>query len=101
MTVTMKNTTPVLHEPHRFMLVAHLMKRGQMVVTEAAELLGFDSYSAADRHIGVLRRANVVAVSIEPHPSGLNRSVKTLTLTDTGRRAFEAQRRAFRELAAA
>jgi hypothetical protein len=97
----MKNSVAVLHDPRRFLLVAHLMKRGRLVVGEVVDLLGFDSYSAADRHIGVLERANVVGVAFEPHPSGVNRQVKTLTLTNAGRAAFEDQRRAFRQLAAA
>jgi hypothetical protein len=78
-----------------------MREHGRIAVIDAVKVLGVEGYSAAHRHVDVLARAKFVDVELEPHPSGINRIIKYLTLTDTGRAAFEAQRRAFKELAAA
>jgi predicted ArsR family transcriptional regulator len=100
-TLTLKNGTSVLHDARRYGLIQYMKEHGRIAIGDAAKVLGVDSYSAAHRHVDVLARAKFVDVEMEPHPSGINRIIKILLLTDTGRAAFEAQRRAFKELAAA
>jgi hypothetical protein len=92
----------VLFSPRRFQLVAHMMKTGgRITIGDVWQILNLASYSAANRHVDALARADVVDVELAPHPHGTNRTVKTLILTDTGRAVFEAQCQIFKEMAAA
>jgi molybdenum-dependent DNA-binding transcriptional regulator ModE len=99
-TLTLKNGTAVLHDARRYRLIQHLIECGGIALADAWQVLGVASYSAAWRHVEALTKADVVGIELEPR-EGINKDCKTLFVTDTGRRAFEAQRRAFKELAMA
>jgi predicted ArsR family transcriptional regulator len=97
---TLKNGVAVLQDARRFGLVQHMLKHGRIAVSDVAKVLGVGGYSAAHRHVEMLTRANVVGIEQELRPD-LNRTVKFLVLTDDAPAAFAAQKRAFKELAAA
>jgi hypothetical protein len=100
MDAVLKNGTAVLQDVRRYGLIQHMRGHGRIAISEAAKVLGVAGYSAAERHVEVLARTNLVGIELEPHPQ-MNKTIKFLFLTDTGRRAFDEQRRIFRELAAA
>jgi hypothetical protein len=90
----------VLSDTRRYRLIRHMLKNGCIIVDDVRQMLELASYAAAERHVHALERARCVDIKLEPHPRRV-KPVKTLVLTDTGRAAFEAQRQAFKELAAA
>jgi hypothetical protein len=90
----------VLSDIRRYRLVRHMSKNGGVIVDDVRKMLELASYAAAERHVHALERARCVDIKLEPHPRRV-KPVKTLTLTDTGRKLFEAQRAVFKELAAA
>jgi hypothetical protein len=99
MDATLKNGTRILQDSRRYGLIAHMSKHGRIAISDAVKVLGVSGYSAAERHVEVLARTNVIGIELEQHPR-IKKTVKWLFLTDAGRRAFDQQRRIFRELAA-
>jgi hypothetical protein len=76
-----------------------MSNHGRIAISDAVKVLRVSSRSAADRHVEVLARTNVIGIELEQHPQ-VKKTIKFLFLTDAGRRAFDEQRRVFRELAA-